>query len=236
MSENQESFHSRVIERRAGLMAVLTTICILIGGIVEIIPMYTVGAAHIVETPPYTPLQVAGRDIYVREGCYNCHSQMVRPMRSDVLRYGGQWSRAAEYQHDRPFQLGSRRLGPDLARVGGRWSNSWHYRHMEDPRAMTPDSIMPAYAWLLRRKIRPNAVKASLRALRTAGEPYDDGTINNSAMLLEAEGQMIVDDLAGSGITTTWDTEVVALIAYLQRLGTDIGAITAAEEREAANE
>jgi cytochrome c oxidase cbb3-type subunit I/II len=228
MSQSNEGFHSRVIERRAGLLAGLTTIAILIGGIVEVIPMYTVDEDKLTVTEPYTPLEVAGRDIYVREGCYNCHSQMVRPMRSDVLRYGT-WSRAAEYQHDRPFQLGSRRIGPDLARVGGKWPNAWHYRHMEDPRSTTSNSIMPNYGWLLRRNIDPKDVEASLRALRTTGEDYSRADIENVEQTLREEAQVIVDDLAESGIETTWDKEIIALIAYLQSLGTDLDTITAEE-------
>lgn len=229
MSENKEGFHSRVIETRAGLMAVLATIAILIGGLVEVIPMYTIEADKMIETEPYSPLEVAGRDIYVGEGCYNCHSQMVRPMRSDVLRYGT-WSRAEEYQYDRPFQLGSRRIGPDLARVGSKWPNAWHYRHMEDPRSVSPNSIMPGYRWMLTSKIDPKDIAKSLRALQILGDGYTDEQIENIEALLREEGQVIVDDLAASDIETTWDTKVVAIIAYLQSLGTQIDEIMAAEE------
>lgn len=227
-----EGFHSKVIETRAGLMALLTTIAILIGGLVEVIPMYTVEKGEIVDTDPYTPLELAGRDLYVSNGCYNCHSQMVRPMRSDVLRYGT-WSRAAEYQHDRPFQLGSRRIGPDLARVGTKWPNAWHYRHMEDPRSMSPDSIMPSYKWMLDATIHPKRVGQSMKALQRLGDGYTDEQIANVEALLREEAQVIVDDLAENDIETSWDKQIVAMIAYLQSLGIHIDAITAAEEAEA---
>lgn len=223
-----QGFHSRVIERRAGLMGVLTTIAILIGGMVEIIPMYLIDDSSMPETEPYTPLEVAGRDIYVAEGCYNCHSQMVRPMRSDVTRYG-EWSRAAEYQHDQPFQLGSRRIGPDLAREGGVRVNAWHYRHFEDPRSMTRDSIMPNYPWLLTQKFEVDDVLASMRALRAVGTPYSDEDMSTAAETLESEARAIAADLAAAGIESPWDAKVIALIAYIQSLGTDLESILEAE-------
>jgi cytochrome c oxidase cbb3-type subunit I/II len=213
-------FHRRVLEARGGLFAVATTIAILIGGIVEIIPMYTAGAGP--ETgdwvTPYTPLEVAGRDIYIREGCYLCHSQWVRPMRAEVLRYG-EWSRAPEYQFDRPFLLGSRRMGPDLHRVGQKYPDAWHYEHMRDPRSTSPGSVMPPYPWLLTATVDPADVQASVRALQQAGVPYTDAEVAGVASSLSSQGQPIVTSLAGANLETTADKEIVALIAYLQRLG-----------------
>ncbi|MCB9530241.1 MAG: cytochrome-c oxidase, cbb3-type subunit II [Myxococcales bacterium] len=223
MSNENDQWHSRVLETNIGFFGGLTAIAILIGGLVEIVPMYTVSAnqpenAELVA--PYTPLQLAGRDIYVREGCYNCHSQMVRPMRAETMRYG-EWSRAAEYVHDRPFQLGSRRIGPDLQRVGGKYPDGWHYEHMRDPRSTSPGSVMPPYPWLLTATIEPDDVAATMRALDRVGESYSDADITNVAQLLNAEGSAIVAHLSDAGITASADTEIVALIAYLQRLGTD---------------
>jgi cytochrome c oxidase cbb3-type subunit I/II len=213
-------FHRRVMEARGGLFAVATTIAILIGGIVEIVPMYTAGAGP--ETAdwvtPYTPLEVAGRDIYIREGCYLCHSQWIRPMRAEVLRYG-EWTRAPEYQFDRPFLLGSRRMGPDLQRVGQKYPDAWHYEHMRNPRSTSPGSVMPTYPWLLTSTIDPDDVQASVRALRKSGVPYTEADVNGVASSLAAQGQQIVSSLAGANLETRADAEIVALIAYLQRLG-----------------
>jgi cytochrome c oxidase cbb3-type subunit I/II len=213
-------FHRRVLESKSAVFAVCTTIAILIGGIVEIVPMYTAGAGP--ETAdwvtPYTPLEVAGRDIYIREGCYLCHSQWVRPMRAEVLRYG-EWSRAPEYQFDRPFLLGSRRMGPDLHRLAQKYPDAWHYEHMRDPRSTSPGSVMPPYPWLLEKRIDPDDVQASVRALQRTGVPYTDADVNGIAASLASQGQTIVTNLAGAGIQTEPDTEIVAMIAYLQRLG-----------------
>jgi len=213
-------FHRRVLEARGGLFAVATTIAILIGGIVEIVPMYTAGAGP--ETgdwvTPYTPLEVAGRDIYIREGCYLCHSQWVRPMRAEVLRYG-EWSRAPEYQFDRPFLLGSRRMGPDLHRLSQKYPDAWHFEHMRDPRSTSPGSVMPPYAWLHEATVDPGDIMASVRALKKAGVPYSEADVEGVAASMAAQGQEIVNSLASANLNTTADTEIVALIAYLQRLG-----------------
>ncbi len=216
-----EHWHRRILEGNSGLFAALTTVAISIGGLVEIVPMFTVGNGHEADTPaPYTPLEVAGRDIYVREGCYTCHSQMVRPFRDETLRYG-EWSHAAEYSWDRPFQLGSRRIGPDLHRIGGKYPDSWHYEHMKDPRSTSPGSIMPPYTWLLTDKISPADVRRSLVALRMVGTPYTDDEVDHTEASLKAQGQPIVDRMASTGIVVEWDDEIVAMTAYLQRLGTD---------------
>jgi cytochrome c oxidase cbb3-type subunit I/II len=214
------SFHRRVLEGKGAVFAVATTVAILVGGIVEIVPMYTAGAGP--ETAdwvtPYTPLEVAGRDIYIREGCYLCHSQWVRPMRAEILRYG-EWSRAPEYQYDRPFLLGSRRMGPDLHRVAQKYPDAWHYEHMRDPRSTSPGSVMPPYPWLLDATLDAEDVQASVRALRKSGVPYSDSDMEGVAGSLASQGQQITASLAGAGIQTQPDREVVALIAYLQRLG-----------------
>jgi cytochrome c oxidase cbb3-type subunit I/II len=218
----QERFHRRVLESKAGLFAIVTTIVISIGGIVEIAPMFTVAAGP--ERPdwvsPYTALEVAGRDIYIREGCYVCHSQMVRPMRSELLRYG-EWSRAGEYRYDRPFLLGSRRIGPDLHRVGGKYPDAWHYEHMRDPRSTTPGSVMPPYPWLLERRIDPDDVTASVRALMRSGTPYYDVDLASVPGALRTQGDAVVARLMEARIETEPDREIVALISYLQRLGQD---------------
>lgn len=222
LSDNPPThWHRRLLEPRPGLFAVLTTIVISIGGVAEIVPMFTVdtqAAAADAKVAPYTPLEVAGRDIYVREGCNTCHSQMVRPFRDETLRYGA-WSRSEEYAWDRPFLLGSRRIGPDLMRVGGKYPDAWHYEHMRDPRGTTPGSIMPSYAWLLSWKIDPDDVRATVIALQRVGTPYSDDEVARVPELLKGQGEGIVASLAQSKITAAWDDEIVALTAYLQRLG-----------------
>lgn len=223
MSDADTPWHRKHLEPRAGLFAILTTVCISIGGLVEIIPMFSINPANApdrVQVAPYTPLEVAGRDIYVREGCFVCHSQMVRPFRDETLRYG-LWSRSEEYMWDRPFLLGSRRIGPDLHRVGGKYPDAWHYEHMLDPRSTTPGSVMPPYPWLTKWKIDVDDVTASVVALNRLGTPYSSEDLTATASVLEAQGSEIVDRMATAGIDVTWDTEIVALTAFLQRLGRD---------------
>ncbi len=214
--------HRKLFEGRAGFFALCMTIAVLIGGIVEIAPMFTAsyGPERAQWVTPYTPLEVAGRDIYVREGCYTCHSQMIRPMRAEILRYG-EWSRAAEYMYDRPFQLGSRRTGPDVQRIGGKYPDAWHYEHMRDPRSTSPGSIMPAYSWLLEKKINPDHVVRSVRALRAVGTPYPSDYEVTVPRDLEEQGLQVVARLRQAQIEAEWDDEIVAMIAYLQRLGQD---------------
>mgnify|MGYP002836505947 CR=1 FL=1 len=216
-----DHWHRRILEGKSGLFAALTTVAISIGGLVEIVPMFTVGQGHQMAVPdPYTPLEVAGRDIYIREGCNTCHSQMVRPFRDETLRYG-EWSHAVEYSWDRPFLLGSRRIGPDLHRVGGKYPDAWHVSHMEDPRSTSPGSIMPSYAWLLEWKIDPADVRQSLVALNTIGTPYDDAVFDDTEAALRAQAEPMVANLKAANVDVEWDDEVIALTAYLQRLGTD---------------
>lgn len=217
-----DHWHRRLLEGRATLFAVLTTVTISIGGLVEIVPMFSAstGPQPLEGVTPYTPLEVAGRDIYIREGCYLCHSQMVRPMRAETLRYGA-WARAGEYQYDHPFLLGSRRIGPDLMRVGGKYPDAWHYEHMRDPRSTSPGSIMPTYQWLLEWKVDPADIQASLTALSRVGVPYTQADIDGAPASMAQQGNEIVARLKSSNITAAPDDEIVAMIAYLQRLGKD---------------
>jgi cytochrome c oxidase cbb3-type subunit I/II len=200
----------------------LATVAILIGGLVEILPMFTVtaGPQQIAGVTPYTPLEVAGRDIYVREGCYTCHSQMVRPTRAELLRYG-EWSRAGEFAYDHPFQLGSRRMGPDVHRVGGKYPDAWHYEHMRNPRSTSPGSVMPTYPWLYTSNWDAADVQASLTALRKVGVPYTEQQVADAPAALAAQAEAIAQRLAGGGIKADPNHEIIALIAYLQRLGVD---------------
>lgn len=212
----------QTLEGNSALFAGLTVAAISVGAIVEIVPMFNVstGPEQLEGIEPYTPLEVAGRDIYIREGCYVCHSQWIRPFRSETLRYG-EWSRAGEYKWDHPFQLGSRRTGPDLARVGGKYPDSWHYDHMRDPREITPASIMPSYSWLHTSKVDPADIQASMRALATVGLPYTDADIQGAPDAMKKQGEEIVERLKGANINAAPDDEIIALIAYLQNLGVD---------------
>jgi cytochrome c oxidase cbb3-type subunit 2 len=186
-------------------MIVLILITVAIGGIVEIVPLYFQKSTTqpVAGLKPYTALQVAGRDIYVREGCYNCHSQMIRPFRAETLRYG-HYSLAGEFVYDHPFQWGSKRTGPDLARVGGRYSDDWHRLHMNNPRDLVPESNMPAYPWLATAQVDAAGLPVRMRALRTLGAPYTDAEIEESSKAVQGKA------------------EIDALIAYLQVLGTAV--------------
>ena len=219
----QDGFHRRVIEARGGTMAILTAIAISIGGLVEIVPMFSakLGPEHLAGVTPLSPLEAAGRDIYIREGCVTCHSQMIRPTRAEMLRYG-EWTRAGEYEYDHPFLLGSRRIGPDLQRVGGKYPDAWHYQHMKDPRSTSPGSIMPNYPWLYGARVDPLEVAATVRTLRKVGVPYTTmRPSRRSRNRCSTEGSAIVASLRTGGFTAEPDEEIVALIAYLQRLGKD---------------
>ena len=192
------------IEKSVNLMIVLIILAVSIGGIVEIIPlMFSSEVTEPAENiEPYSPLRLAGRDVYVREGCYGCHSQMVRPFRSETERYGP-YSTAGESVYDRPFQFGSRRTGPDLARVGGRYSDAWQRLHLENPRALVPESNMPGYPWLNEREVDPELVTAKLKTLQLLGDPYTDEQIAAAAAAVEGKSEMD------------------AIVAYLQGLGTN---------------
>ena len=172
---------------------------------------------------PYTPLELQGRDIYVREGCYTCHSQMIRPFRDEVARYG-EYSKAGEFIYDHPFQWGSKRTGPDLARIGGKYPDSWHYNHMLEPKSMSPGSIMPEYPWLIEDEIDTASTPAKIRAMQTLGVPYPAGFDQQANADLMEQAKKIKENLKKDKITTAANTEIVALIAYLQRMGKDIKA------------
>lgn len=213
----------RWLEKRPVQFSILATIAILIGGIVEFIPTFVVKSniPTIASVKPYTPLELQGRDIYIREGCNTCHSQLVRPFRSETERYG-EYSKAGEYVYDHPFLWGSKRTGPDLHREGGKYSNLWHYLHFEDPRQMSPGSIMPPYPWLLTQTLDTSTTSKKINALRSIGVPYEEGYEKFANQDLEKQANQIADDLLNNGIPADWDKDVIALIAYLQRLGTDI--------------
>jgi len=195
------------IERKPWLLILLVILVVSIGGLVEIVPLFFQKSTTepVAGLTVYSPLRLAGRDIYVREGCYNCHSQMIRPFRAETERYG-HYSVAGEFVYDRPFQWGSKRTGPDLARVGGRYSDDWHRTHLNNPRDLVPESNMPAYSWLATSNLDPQSVVAHLKALKRLGDPYTDEQI--AAATNELEGK----------------TEQDALVAYLQGLGIHIKA------------
>lgn len=198
MAQSKHEF----IEKRVGWMIVLTLLTVSVGGLVEIVPLFFQKSTT---TPveglkPYDALQLAGRDVYVREGCYNCHSQMIRPFRAETERYG-HYSVAGEYVYDRPFQWGSKRTGPDLARVGGRYSDEWHRVHLRNPRDVVPESNMPAFTWL-DRPVASDDIEKRMQVLRTLGAPYSD------------------DEISGAKAALQDKTELDAVVAYLQGLGT----------------
>ena len=222
------------IEKNATLLLVLSFLVVTIGGLVEIAPLYYLENTieKVKGMRPYTPLELAGRNIYVREGCYVCHSQMVRPFRDEVERYG-HYSLAAESMYDHPFQWGSKRTGPDLARVGGKYSDDWHVGHLKDPRALVPESVMPPYAFMARTELRIADIADHLKANAAIGVPYDEAMIENALADLKAQAgadedgiealrerygeAVLARDFGGDG---TAITEMDALVAYLQMLGT----------------
>lgn len=213
----------RWLERRPIQFTLLATIAILIGGIVEFIPTFLVKSniPTIASVKPYSPLELQGRDIYIREACNSCHSQMVRPFRSETERYG-EYSKAGEFVYDHPFLWGSKRTGPDLHREGGKYSNLWHYLHMENPRSMSPGSIMPPYPWLLKQDLNISTTAKKISVMRTLGVPYEQGYENFANNDLMKQAEAISDDLLNNGVIIEPQKEIIALIAYLQRLGTDI--------------
>ncbi|MFN7174296.1 MAG: cytochrome-c oxidase, cbb3-type subunit II [Thermaurantiacus tibetensis] len=232
MASATGGFHGR-IERNVTLLAVLALVTVTIGGIVELVPLFFMqNTLEKVEgMRPYTPLELAGRNIYIREGCYNCHSQMVRPFRDEIERYG-HYSLAAESMYDHPFQWGSKRTGPDLARVGGRYSDEWHVQHLVSPKSVVPESIMPAYAFLLERELDARDIADHLKALARLGVPYGDDAVANALADLRAQADPDADT---SGLLARYGervnvrdfdgnpgklTEMDALVAYLQMLGT----------------
>ena len=228
--------HHEKIEKNATLLLVLSLLTVSVGGLVEIAPLfYLQNTIEKVEgMRPYTPLELAGRDIYIREGCYLCHSQMIRPMRDEVERYG-HFSLAAESMYDHPFQWGSKRTGPDLARVGGKYSNDWHVQHMIAPRSVVPESVMPAYAFMAHRELDFRRIADNLVANRRVGVPYTDEMIQNAVRDLMSQARPEADFADVDGLRERYGervvvgsfdgdpsrvTEMDAIIAYLQMLGT----------------
>jgi cytochrome c oxidase cbb3-type subunit I/II len=229
-----EGFHSW-LERRTILFTALIVLAIAIGGAVEIIPLLTVDSniPKITSVKPYTPLELEGRDIYIREGCNNCHSQMIRPFRSEVERYG-EYSKAGEFVYDFPFLWGSKRTGPDVHRVGGKYNDNWHFNHMIDPRSTSPGSIMPRYPWLVKNDLDISNTTGKVNAMVKLGVPYSQFDLDKAVYLLQSQAKEVENNLRQDpefvknyGTANIQDKEIVALIAYLQRLGTDINAESA---------
>jgi cytochrome c oxidase cbb3-type subunit 2 len=238
------TFRHEILEKNSLLLLLGIIFMISIGGIIEMVPLFTIeGTVEDVEGPrPYSPLELAGRNIYIREGCYSCHSQQIRTFRDEVDRYG-HYSLAAESQYDHPFQWGSKRTGPDLARVGGRYSDEWHVAHLIDPRSVVPGSIMPPYGFLVDRTLHFDDVADHLRALRALGVPYDDAMIENAVADLNAQADAEADnaDLLlryPKAVVASFDgdagrlTEMDALVAYMQMLGTLTDFSTYKAEKE----
>ena len=236
------------LERNVTLLGVGAFIAVAIGGIVEIAPLFWIDNTieKVQGMRPYTPLEQTGRDIYVREGCYSCHSQMIRPFRDEVERYG-HYSLAAESMYDHPFQWGSKRTGPDLARVGGRYSDDWHVQHLKDPRSVVPESVMPGYAFLAEKDLDASGASAQLRALRAVGVPYSERDVEMAEKDLKAQANADADaeDLADrypKAQQRDFDgnpsrlTEMDAVVAYLQMLGTLVDTNSAAAQEELASE
>jgi cytochrome c oxidase cbb3-type subunit I/II len=213
----------RWIERKPIQLLVASLIMILVGSLVELVPTFMVksNVPTIDAVKPYTSLELEGRDIYIREGCVGCHSQLVRPFRSETERYG-EFSKSGEFVYDHPFLWGSKRTGPDLHREGGKYPDSWHYHHMRDPQSMSPGSIMPAYDWLYEQSLSTTQTQDKLTAMKKLGVPYTDAEIVNAVADLNTQSKTIQARLAGEKIKVSADKEIIALIAYLQRLGTDI--------------
>ena len=202
------NFSHEMIEKNSALMIVLIILVVAVGGLVEIVPLYFQKSTTeaVAGLKPYTPVQLAGRDIYQREGCYNCHSQMIRPFRAETERYG-HYSVAGEFVYDHPFQWGSKRTGPDLHRVGGKYSDDWHRTHLNNPRDLVPESNMPGYPWLAKTAAKSDDIESKMRALRSVGVPYSDA------------------DIAGAAKQLAGKTEQDTLVAYLQVLGTALKTV-----------
>ncbi|WP_285010727.1 cytochrome-c oxidase, cbb3-type subunit I [Pedobacter faecalis] len=215
----------RLLERKPMVFLVLSLVVILIGGMIEMVPTFTINSnvATISSVKPYSALELQGRDLYIKEGCVNCHTQMIRPFRSETERYG-EYSKAGEFVYDHPFLWGSKRTGPDLAREGGKYSNAWHYNHLVDPQTMSPGSIMPPYEWLAEQQLDTTNTRSKISAMRTLGVPYEAGYESKANAELDKQAQDIAADLKANKIDVKSDREIIAIIAYLQRLGTDIKA------------
>jgi cytochrome c oxidase cbb3-type subunit I/II len=213
-----------VLEKKPVTFTVLAVIMIVIGGAVEMIPTFTIKSniPSISSVKPYTPLELQGRDIYIREGCNTCHSQQIRPFRSETERYMGEYSKAGEYVYDHPFLWGSKRTGPDLMRIGGKYPDSWHYYHMIDPGTMSPGSIMPQYPWLAEQDLDLSLTIKKLKTMKTLGVPYTEFEVDNGNNALMQQANSISANLKKEGVVLDSQKELIAVIAYLQRMGTDI--------------
>ncbi len=222
-NEPKPAYWHNWIESRPMQFFIASVVVVLIGGLIEIIPMYLVksNVPTITSVRPYTPLELEGRDIYVREGCYACHSQMIRPFRNETERYG-EYSKAGEFVYDHPFQWGSKRTGPDLHRIGGKYPDAWHFNHMYDPISMSPGSIMPPFPWLIEDDLDVSDTAAKIRVMQTLGVPYPEGYEEVALQDLRVQANKISVGLKESGIEVEPGKEIIALIAYLQRMGTDI--------------
>ena len=222
---SSENTWHRSLERKPMSFLILSLIVILIGGMVEMMPTFMISSniPTIASVKPYSPLELHGRDLYIREGCVSCHSQMVRPFRSETERYG-EYSKAGEFVYDHPFLWGSKRTGPDLHREGGKYSNAWQFNHLMDPTTMSPGSIMPPYPWLIDQTLDISTTPAKINAMRTLGVPYEEGYDLKANDDLKKQADAIAANLAKDNIKVSSDKEIIAIIAYLQRLGTDIKA------------
>lgn len=223
-AKSNETGH-RKLEGLTAIFTVLAFVAVLVGTVIEFVPAFF--SKDFIEispnVKPYTALELAGRDLYIKEGCYTCHSQMIRSQADEFLRYG-KISQATEFIYDRPFQWGSRRIGPDLHRVGGKYPHSWHYRHMLDPREVTPGSIMPPYPWLYKKKTEFGILSKKLKVMKALGVPYSEDEIVNASASAREQAKQITEQMVSEGVDMKMqDKQIIALIAYLQRLGTDIG-------------
>ena len=216
---------------------VWVAIAVVVASLFEIIPTFLIksNVPTIASVKPYTPLELAGRDIYVAEGCYNCHSQMIRPIRPETERYG-EYSKPGEFVYDHPFQWGSRRIGPDLHRIGGKYPDLWHVRHMREPREVTPGSVMPVYPWLLEKDTAYGVIQKRVDVMAMLGVPYGDALNRAETMAREQAAEIGARIVEQGGPANLEDKEIVALIAYLQRMGTDLNRPLELEPEEAAAE
>jgi cytochrome c oxidase cbb3-type subunit I/II len=223
--EAKPKYKHRILERKPLVFTGLTLVAVLIGGIIEFVPiaMVRTNIPTIASVHPYSPLELEGRDIYIREGCNTCHSQMIRPFRSETERYG-EYSKAGEFVYDHPFLWGSKRTGPDLHRIGGKYNHAWHYQHMKDPRITSPGSIMPAYPWLFQADLDTSTTTKKIRALTAIGVDYPPYYHKQALTDLNYQAAGISETLKKDGMNVEPEKEIVAVIAYLQRLGTDIKA------------
>jgi len=219
----EKSYFHRWLERKPVQFIIATVIAVAIGGLVEIVPTFLIKSniPTITSVKPYTPLELEGRDIYVREGCYTCHSQLVRPFRSETERYG-EYSKAGEFVYDHPFQWGSKRTGPDLHRIGGKYPDAWHYNHMLEPESMSPGSLMPPYPWIIEDKLNTSSTEKKIRVMQSLGVPYPAEYDKEALNDLYRQAEEIAVKLKEQGVEVESDREIIALISYLQRLGVDI--------------